>query len=74
MIPLLHSQKVCSVLDKWHFHFYLSAHSNFGFFSCVGYLHPKDYIKSVKNPFLNLDLNNLYHPMAFVMLKGKSES
>ena len=34
----------------------------------LSYLHTKDYIKSVKNPFLNLDLNNLYHPMAFVIL------
>ena len=31
----LQSQIVCSVLSKWH-HF--SAHSDFGFFSCVGYL------------------------------------
>ena len=38
------------------------------FFSCVGYLHPKDYIKSVKNPFLNLGLNNLYHPLAKSLL------
>ena len=42
---------VCSVLHKWHLLFYLSAHSDFGFFSCVGYLHPKYYIKGVKTPF-----------------------
>ena len=34
------------------------------FFSCVGYLHPKDYIKSVKNPFLNLEVNDLNHTLA----------
>ena len=28
------------------------------------YLYPKDYIKSVKNPFLNLKVNNLYHTLA----------
>ena len=28
----LFSQIVCSVLNKWHFHFYLSAHRDFGFF------------------------------------------
>ena len=44
---------ICSVIQKWYFHFYLSAHGNFGFFSCAGYLHPKDYIKGVKNTFLN---------------------
>ena len=44
---------ICSVLSKWQFYFYLSAHSDFGFFSCVGYLHPKLHIKGVKNPFLN---------------------
>ena len=64
---------VCSVLHKWHLCFYLIPHSDFGFFSCVGYLHPKDYIKSVKNPFLNLELNSLYHALTFlitVALKG----
>ena len=55
---------VCSILHKWHLRFCLSAHSDFGFFSCVGYLHPKDYVKSVKNPFLNLEVNNLYHTLA----------
>ena len=29
---------------------------------------PKDYIKSVKNPFLILGLNNLYHPLAKSLL------
>ena len=47
---------VCLVLHKWHLRFYLFPHSDFGFFSCVGYLHPKDYIKSVKIPFLNFKL------------------
>ena len=61
---------VCSVLHKWHLRFYLIPHSDFGFFSCVGYLHPKDYIKSVKNPFLNFKVNNLYHPLVFLMLKS----
>ena len=37
----------------WTLRFYLSAHSDFGFFSCVGYLHPKLHIKGVKSPFLN---------------------
>ena len=32
--------------------------------SSVGYLHPKDYIKSVKNLFLNLEVNDLYHTLA----------
>ena len=44
---------ICSVLSKWYFHFYLSAPSDFGFFSFVGYLHPKLHIKGVKTPFLN---------------------
>ena len=64
------SQMICSVLSKWHFHFYVSAHRDFGFFSCVGYLHPKDYKESVKNPILNLGLNNLYHPMAKSLLNN----
>ena len=51
-----------SVLHKSHLHFY--AHSDLGFFSCVGDLHPKDYVKSVKNPFLNLGVNDLYHTLA----------
>ena len=55
---------VCSVLLKWHLHFYLFPHSDFVFFSCVGYLHPKHYIKSVKNPFLNFKVDDLYHTMA----------
>ena len=46
----VYSEMICSLLSKWH---YLSAHSNFGFFSCVGYLHPKDCIKGVKNTFFN---------------------
>ena len=46
----------------------------FGFFSSVGYLHPKDYIKSVKNPFLNLEVNNLYHALAFLMLRVQNQS
>ena len=29
---------------------HLSAPSDFGFFSCVGYLHPIDQVKSVKKP------------------------
>ena len=49
----MYSQMICSVLSKWQFYFYLSAHSDFGFFSCVGYLHPKLHIKGVKSPFLN---------------------
>ena len=49
----LYSQDICSVLSKWQFYFYLSAHSDFGFFPCVGYLHPKSHIKGVKSPFLN---------------------
>ena len=49
----MYSQMICSVLNKWQFYFYLSAHSDFGFFSCVGYLHPKLHIKGVKSPFLN---------------------
>ena len=62
------AQIVCSVLYKWHLRFYLSAHSDFELFSCVGYLHPKDYIKSVKTLFLNLGLNNLYHPQTKSLL------
>ena len=50
----LYSQMIYSVLSKWHFHFYLSAYSDFGFFSCLDYLHPKEYIEGVKNKFLNL--------------------
>ena len=39
-------------------------------FSFVGiYRHPKYYIKSVKIPFLNLELNDLYHALAFLMLR-----
>ena len=49
----VHSQMICSFLSKQHIHFYLSAHRDFGFFSCVGYLHPKYQIKGVKNLFLN---------------------
>ena len=64
---------VCSVLHKWHLRFYLIPHSDFGFFSCVGYLHPKDYIKSVKNPFLNFKVNNLYHPLVFLMLSDSAD-
>ena len=60
---------VCSVLHKWHLRFYLFPHSDFRFFPFVGYLHPEDYIKSVKNPFLNFGLNNLYHPMAKSLLR-----
>ena len=52
----MRNQMICSVLSKWHFHFHVSPHSSFGFFSCVGYLHPKDYIKGVKNLFLNFGL------------------
>ena len=44
----VYSEMTCSLLGKWH---YLSAHSDFGFFACVGYLHPKDYMESVKNLF-----------------------
>ena len=29
---IAHSQITCSVLDKCHFHFYLSVHVDFGFF------------------------------------------
>ena len=47
----LYSQIICSVLSKWHFHFYLSAHGDLRFFSRVAYLHPKDYIKGVKKHF-----------------------
>ena len=46
---------------KWHFHFYLSAHSDFGFFSCVGYLPSKLHIKNIKKPFWDLDLNDMHH-------------
>ena len=49
--------------------FYLIPHRDFGFFSCVDYLHPKDYIKSIKNLFLNLELHNLYHAVAFLILR-----
>ena len=59
-----------SLQSTSYLYFYISAHSDFGFFSFVGYLHPKDYIKSVKNPFLNLEVNNLYHALVFLMLKG----
>ena len=33
--------------------FYLYAHSDFGFSSNIGYLHPKYLIIGVKDPFLN---------------------
>ena len=56
-----HIQIICSVLSKWHFHFYLSAHSDFGFFSCVGYLPSKLHIKNRKTPFWDLDLNKMHH-------------
>ena len=62
-------REVCSVIHKWHLRFYLPAHSDFGFFSFVGYLHLKDYIKSVKKLLLNLGLNNLYRLLAKSLLK-----
>ena len=57
----IYSQMICSVLNKWHFHFYLSAHNRFGFFSFVGYLPSKLHIKNIKTPFFDLDVNDLYH-------------
>ena len=46
----VYSEMICSLLSKWH---YLSAHSDFGFFSCVGYLNPKNCMKGVKNMSFN---------------------
>ena len=66
----LDSQIVCCVLNKWHFHFYVSAHRDFGFFSCVGYLHPKYYIKGVKNPFLNFVGYMMYQVLSESLLNG----
>ena len=48
------TQMICSVLSKWHFHFYFSTQIDFRIFSCLGYLDPEKYIKGVKNTFLNL--------------------
>ena len=56
------SQIVCNVLNKWHFHFYLSAYSGFGFFSCVGYLPSKLHIKNIKTLFWDLGVNDM-HPI-----------
>ena len=53
------SQMICSVISKWHFHFYLSLHSDFGFFSCVGYLYPKDDKSCKKQTILFFDFTFL---------------
>ena len=39
----------------------LSAHSDFGFFSCAGYLPSKLHIKDIKTPFGDLGLNDMNH-------------
>ena len=64
---IVQSQIICSVLNKWHSHFYLSAHSKFGLFSCLAYLPSKLHMKNIKTLFLDLDLNHLYRGSSYNM-------